>query len=635
MIRKLFNNIIFKFILNLTPTQRRTVLILVDSILLLFSLLATIFFNLYYLKRFEFIIFFKEIIILNLIAIPLYLKTGQYKSLSRYVGSQSLYELALRNFIITTIYGITKLFGFSFIEIFKFSILYWILLTFIGGFARFASRDFLLKFTAFPDEKIKKVAIYGTGPASAQLFASLRLSKNHKVVFFIDDNPLVWERYLYNIKIISPNELSSRSSLIDQVLIVSNFKSLKKRKEFLKLLEVLDLPVLEIPSITEIASRKNLIEYLRPVNIEDLLGRQSDDTINDLSLNIIKNKVVCVTGAGGSIGSELCRKISLLNPKLLIMYENNEANLYAINNEIKKMNLVKIKPILGCVGNKFLLKRIFKEHNVQIVFHSAAFKHVPIVQDNPVEGIRNNVLNTRIICEAALEEEINNFILISTDKAVRPTNVMGASKRVAELIVQSFAEENALRQKSDKSRKNVIFSMVRFGNVLGSSGSVVPLFQKQISEGGPITLTDKNIERFFMTIPEAAKLVIMSASMAVGGELFLLDMGTPVKIEYLAKQMIRLNGLKVKSENNPHGDVEIVITGLRSGEKLYEELLIDGKSEKTINPRIFKSREYSYNKEKLWKKLDEINDLEHNIDELEILKKIADLVPEWSDKRFN
>ncbi len=635
MIGKLFRNIFIKNILNLNSFQRRTILILIDSVLLLSSLIFTYFLTSYDLKRFEYLIFFKETIIIYIIAIPLYLKTGQYKSLSRYVGSQSLYKLALRNFLITIIFGVIKFFGIPFFDLFKFSILYWILLTSMGGFVRFASRDFLLKFTASPDYKLKKVAIYGTGSASAQLYASLRLSNNHKVVFFIDDNPLVWERYLYNIKIISPDELLSKSSFIDQVLIVSNFKSSKKRKHFLKLLEFSDLPVLEIPSITQIASRKNLMEYLRPVNIEDLLGRQSEDADNNLSLNIIKNKVICVTGAGGSIGSELCRKIALLKPKFLIMFENNEPNLYAINNEIAKLNQIKIKPILGSVGNKFLLKKIFREYNVQIVFHSAAYKHVPIVQENPVEGIRNNVLNTRIICEAAIEEEINNFILISTDKAVRPTNVMGASKRVAELIVQSFAEENTSRQNSEKSSKNVIFSMVRFGNVLGSSGSVVPLFQKQISEGGPITLTDKNIVRFFMTIPEAAQLVIQSAAMAVGGELFLLDMGKPVKIEYLAKQMIRLNGLKVKSDDNPEGDIEIVITGLRSGEKLYEELLIDGKSEKTINPRIFKSREYSLKKEKLWQKLDEINALDNEMDEIKILKKIAELVPEWSDKRFN
>ena len=634
MVMKLFINIFFNKILNLNSEQRRFVLILLDSTLIILSLLLT-FFLINDYSEFKLSLFVKELIILNFIAIPLYLKTGQYKSLSRYVGSQSLYKLAFRNLIITIVYSSFKFYSFSFVELIRFSLIFFILLTSMGGFARFASRDFLLKFTTTPNKKIKKVAIYGTGSASAQLFASLRWSNNHNVVFFIDENPKVWERYLYNIKIISPNELLSKKYLIDQVLIVSNFKSLNKRREFLKLLETLDLPVLEIPSIAQIASRNNLLEYLRPVNIEDLLGRQSDDSINRLSVDIIKDKVVCVTGAGGSIGSELCRKIADLKPKLLIMFENNEANLYAINNQILKLNKIKIKPILGSVGNKILLKKVFNENDVEIVFHSAAYKHVPIVQENPLEGIRNNVLNTRIICEAAMEEEINNFILISTDKAVRPTNVMGASKRVAELIVQSFAEENISRKNSDPNKKNVIFSMVRFGNVLGSSGSVVPLFQKQISEGGPITLTDRNIVRFFMTIPEAAQLVIQSAAMAEGGELFLLDMGKPVKIEYLAKQMIRLNGLKLKSDNTTDGDIEIVITGLRSGEKLYEELLIDGYSEKTTNPRIFKSRENSCNKEKLWRKLDEINNLKNNMDEFQILKKISELVPEWSDKRFS
>ena len=625
---------VFRRILNLSSFQRKLFLILFDSFIILSSLLTTNILIKGDLDLFNNIYSLREIFFLILIAIPIYLNTGQYKSLSRYVGSQSLYSLALRNLLIVLIYLIFSIFYIPFSELIRFLTLFWISLTSFGGFARFAARDLLLRFTTSPKNKLKKVAIFGTGSASVQLFASLRLSEHHKVVCFIDDNPLVWERYLYNIKIIAPDQLSKISNHVDQVFIVSPFKTLEKRKEFLKLLEINKLPALEIPSVSEIASRKNLMAYLKPVNIEDLLGRETDKSLQILSSNVIKNNVICVTGAGGSIGSELCRKIILLEPKLLILLENNEANLYAINNELIVGKKVEIKPILGSIGNKFLLKKIFREFNVNIVFHAAAYKHVPIVQDNPLEGIRNNVLYTRTLCEVAMEEEINNLILISTDKAVRPTNIMGASKRVAELIFQSFAEENILRKKMDPQFKGVIFSMVRFGNVLGSSGSVVPLFQKQISEGGPVTLTDSNIVRYFMTIPEAAQLVIQSAGMSSGGELFLLDMGKPVKIQYLAEQMIRLNGLKLKSEKNPDGDIEIIVTGLRPGEKLYEELLIDGKSEKTIHPRIFRSRESSFNKEKLWDKLDEIKFLDSQMNEDKILKIISELVPEWIDKRF-
>ncbi|MDC3119139.1 polysaccharide biosynthesis protein [Prochlorococcus sp. AH-716-K03] len=348
---------------------------------------------------------------------------------------------------------------------------------------------------------------------------------------------------------------------------------------------------------------------------------------------IISNKVVFVTGAGGSIGSELCKKIVSLGPKLIILLENNEANLYKITNEILKNDKVSVKTFLGSVGNKLLLEKIFYRYKVDIVFHAAAYKHVPIVQDNPIEGIRNNVLNTKLLCEVVFEFKIKNIILISTDKAVRPTNIMGATKRVAELIFQSFSEESFLYSQENPNNNYSKFSMVRFGNVLGSSGSVVPLFQSQIDEGGPITLTDPNVVRYFMTIPEAAQLVIQAAAMSEGGELFLLDMGNPIKIKYLAEQMIRLNGLKLKSNKYPDGDIAIQISGLRPGEKLYEELLIDGASEETLHPGIFKSRESFLKKDILWKKLNQLSSLIDKLNEKESLEIIAELVPEWEYER--
>ena len=628
-------NALLKKIIEINYFKRRLILIFLDISLILTSILFSIFLTNTFSLGFG-DIFTIHIILIFFIAIPLFIATGQYKSLSKYVGSRTLYELIIRNFFLILL---TIIIGFLFnnplsIDQARFLIVFFLCLTSLTGFIRFGIRDLLLNLEIDTKDKFRNVVIYGTDSSAAQLFVSLKLSGNYKILFFLDQNRQFWNRRLYNIPIISPDKLRAVSSAIDQVLIGSKFNDISSKKQFLNLLEDLDLPVLEMLSIEKFTNGKLNPEDLQPIDINDLLGRESSDSKIELSLNYIHNKVIFVTGAGGSIGSELCRKIILLEPKLLILLENNEASLYAINNELNVKKKVQIKPILGSIGNKFLLKKIFREFNVNIVFHAAAYKHVPIVQDNPLEGIRNNVLYTRTLCEVAMEEEINNLILISTDKAVRPTNIMGASKRVAELIFQSFAEENILRKKMDPQFKGVIFSMVRFGNVLGSSGSVVPLFQKQISEGGPVTLTDSNIVRYFMTIPEAAQLVIQSAGMSSGGELFLLDMGKPVKIQYLAEQMIRLNGLKLKSEKNPDGDIEIIVTGLRPGEKLYEELLIDGKSEETIHPRIFRSRESSFNKEKLWDKLDEIKFLDSQMNEDKILKIISELVPEWIDKRF-
>ena len=632
--RKIFiAQFIKKYILNLSINQRRTILLIFDSSLILFSVFITKILMANNLNNLDISPIFQDTLILIVVGLPLYLFTGQYKGLSRYVGSQSLYRLALRNLIIITIFFLYQSLEGSIFNSLKASIICWLSLTSISGFLRFGLRDLLLKMTIFPGNDLRNVVIYGTGAESVQLFASLRLSQKYNIAYFVDDNPLVLERFLYDVKIISSTELGKIASTIDQVLLGSPFESLQKRKKFLKLLENYNLPVMQFPSIDQLTSRGMLKNNLEPINIEDLLGRESDQSLYNLSNNIIKNKVVFVTGAGGSIGSELCKKIVSLGPKLIILLENNEANLYKITNEILKNDKVSVKTFLGSVGNKLLLEKIFYRYKVDIVFHAAAYKHVPIVQDNPIEGIRNNVLNTKLLCEVVFEFKIKNIILISTDKAVRPTNIMGATKRVAELIFQSFSEESFLYSQENPNNNYSKFSMVRFGNVLGSSGSVVPLFQSQIDEGGPITLTDPNVVRYFMTIPEAAQLVIQAAAMSEGGELFLLDMGNPIKIKYLAEQMIRLNGLKLKSNKYPDGDIAIQISGLRPGEKLYEELLIDGASEETLHPGIFKSRESFLKKDILWKKLNQLSSLIDKLNEKESLEIIAELVPEWEYER--
>ena len=623
-----------KKILKLSPNQRRFMLLFFDGSLIFISIIFTsiLIADLRIIFAFNFLL--KLNLFLILIGLPLFLFTGQYKALSRYVGSQSLYQLALRNFILIILLFIFQIFESSIYIPLRFSIIFWLILTSLSGFIRFGLRDLLLKLAIISNDKQKKIVIYGIGSESVQLYASLRLSHDYNVAYFVTDNPIFYERYLYNIKIISISKLGKVSSKIDQVFLASPFKTNEKRREVLKLLEFYNLPVMEVPSIAQIASNKAIKDNLKPINIEDLLGRDTNQSLDHLSTNAIKNKVVLVTGAGGSIGSELCKKIVSLEPKVLLLLENNEANLYFINNEVINSKNIGIKPILGSCGNKLLLEKIFKENKVDIIFHAAAYKHVPLVQENPIEGIINNVLNTRLLCEEAYKFSIKKIILISTDKAVRPTNIMGASKRVAEQIFQCFSEESALQKKENPKKDCSIFSMVRFGNVLGSSGSVVPLFQKQIDEGGPITLTHPDIVRFFMTIPEAAELVIQAAAMSEGGELFLLDMGEPIKIKYLAEQMIRLNGLKLKTKNIKDGDIEIKITGLRPGEKLFEELLIDGESQETNNPRIYKSKESFFKKDKLLSKIDQIELLSNQLDEEKILKIISEIVPEWDDKRY-
>ena len=368
---------------------------------------------------------------------------------------------------------------------------------------------------------------------------------------------------------------------------------------------------------------------MNPIEIEDLLGREIVNAELDSKSNIICGQNICVTGAGGSIGSELCEQIIFLNPKKLILFEISEPSLYFIFEklkEIKNLN-VEVIPVLGNCSDENLLRRTLLNNKVSVIFHAAAYKHVSLVQKNCLQGISNNFISTKIICKVALDLNIKKFVLISSDKAVRPTSIMGLSKRLSELVVLSFA-----RKVISQEDKNTIFSMVRFGNVLGSSGSVVPLFKKQIKQGGPITITHPEVIRYFMTINEAANLVIQAGSLSQGGELFLLDMGKPVKILDLAKQMINLSGLAIKDEKNPRGDIEIVFVGLRDGEKLYEELLIDGSPLKTKHPLIFIANESNKIQNNLSSKFDELELQLKAQNEKLVFQLISQIVPEWKYK---
>ncbi|WP_116472443.1 nucleoside-diphosphate sugar epimerase/dehydratase [Zobellella maritima] len=432
------------------------------------------------------------------------------------------------------------------------------------------------------------VIIYGAGDAGRQLHIAFRLGNEYRAVAFIDDNSALHRSLLHGVTVYPPSKIPWLVEYFDakKLLLAMPGITRQRRREIVEGLEHIHLEILSIPGIADIVSGKTRINDLRELSIEELLGRDPVAPFPELISANIRDKVVMVTGAGGSIGSELCRQIIQQNPKILVLFEMSEYALYMIEQELsgicQRSGLkARVMPLLGTVQRQSRLETAMRTFGVQTVYHAAAFKHVPMVEYNVVEGVRNNVFGTWRAAEAAINCKVETFVLISSDKAVRPTNVMGTSKRLAELVLQGLA----LRQDGPR------FSIVRFGNVLGSSGSVVPLFKKQIRSGGPITLTHENITRYFMTIPEAAQLVIQAGSMAKGGDVFVLDMGKPVRIIDLAHKMLYLMGYRIKDKHNPGGDIEIKITGLRPGEKLYEELLIGGDNKPTQHPRIRTSNE--------------------------------------------
>ena len=611
------------------PIYRRITLILIDLLILNTSVNLCFWIQFNNLSSYIFKDYIWLVYIIPLLGIPFYSLTGVYKSLTRYVvGSSTIYNLSIKNAILISL---TILIG----NILDYKsppsstlLLLWLLITINIGLIRFSLRDLLLKIQNSKKKQITKVAIYGAGSAGAQLAASLRIAGSHEIITFLDDSPYLYKRTLYGIPIKSSKAIESIKNKIDQVLLaIPSLKSNDLRK-IVSNIQAHDLAILKVPSIEEIISGKTNINKLTPISIEDLLGRDVVSTDPIIIGSEIKDRVICVSGAGGSIGSELCRQIIKLEACNLILIESHEPSLYSIHQELLNYNSnsTKIFPILGSATDFSLVESIFKWKKVDIVFHAAAYKHVPLVENNPLQGLFNNVFSTKAICDASFNEQVKKVILISTDKAVRPCNIMGASKRLSELIFQAYA--NKIEDK-EKNSSNPIYSMVRFGNVLGSSGSVVPLFKKQIESGGPITVTHKDVIRYFMTIKEATSLVLQSSVLGKGGEVFLLDMGEPVKIIELAKQMIKLSGLTVKDSNNKDGDIEIVTKGLRPGEKLYEELLIDAKSESTTHPLIFKAKELYIPYDILTQKLNELKDALRSQDKDKSFKLLSDLVPEW------
>ena len=548
-----------------------------------------------------------------IITIPLFIRFGMYRAVMRYFGNDALIAIIKAVSLSSLVLGVVVYWYSNHQNIVPRSIIFnywWLSLIMVGGL-RLAMRQYFLgdwfaaaqhvPFTS-RDDCLPKVAIYGAGAAGNQLVAALRMGRVMRPVAFIDDDGSIADRVISGLQVFKPKNIQRmlETTGAQEILLAIPSSSRARRREILGLLESFPIHVRSIPGFMDLASGRVKVDDIQEVDIADLLGRDAVPAQSDLLERCIKDQSVLVTGAGGSIGSELCRQILSLRPKLLLLFEHSEYNLYSILSELEQRITreslpVRLLPILGSVRNQKKLLDVFNTWRVDTVYHAAAYKHVPMVEHNIAEGVFNNVIGTLNTAQAAMQADVSNFVLISTDKAVRPTNVMGSTKRLAELTLQALSREAAPVLFGDNSNvprvNKTRFTMVRFGNVLGSSGSVIPLFHRQIKSGGPLTVTHPKITRYFMTIPEAAQLVIQAGSMGQGGDVFVLDMGEPVKIVELAEKMIHLSGLSVRSDKNPHGDIAVEFTGLRPGEKLYEELLIGDNVVATQHPMIMSANE--------------------------------------------
>lgn len=548
-----------------------------------------------------------------IVAIPLFIRFGMYRAVMRYFGNDALIAIFKAVSLSSLILAVVVYWYSNHQAVVPRSIIFnywWLSLVIIGGL-RLAMRQYFMGdwFSAVQhmpftsrDDGLTKVAIYGAGTAGNQLVAALRMGRVMRPVAFIDDDSSIADRVISGLQVYKPAKIQQMLDVTgaQEILLAVPSTSRARRREILSFLEGFPLHVRSVPGFMDLASGRVKVDDIQEVDIADLLGRDAVPAQEALLEHCIKRRSVLVTGAGGSIGSELCRQIITLEPKTLLLFEHSEFNLYSILSELEQRVAreslpVRLLPILGSVRNQHQLLEVMKSWHVDTVYHAAAYKHVPMVEHNIAEGVLNNVIGTLYTAQAALQTGVANFVLISTDKAVRPTNVMGSTKRLAEMTLQALSCEAAPVMFGDSANVSLVnktrFTMVRFGNVLGSSGSVIPLFHKQIKSGGPLTVTHPKITRYFMTIAEASQLVIQAGAMGQGGDVFVLDMGEPVRIVELAKKMIHLSGLSIRSEGNPRGDIAIEFTGLRPGEKLYEELLIGDDVGVTQHPMIMSAHE--------------------------------------------
>jgi FlaA1/EpsC-like NDP-sugar epimerase len=576
-----------KWLLELPRVQKRAIAIFVDMFLCIFTVALA------YRLRLDDWVFptgqqWLSYLVAIVIAIPVFIKFGLYRAIFRYVGWYALSAVTLACLLYGAIYSsIFSLVGITLIPR-TTGFLQPILLFISVGASRAVARFWLGGGYAaiLGNATRRRVLIYGAGAAGRQLAGGLESSHEMQVVAFVDDDQVLHGNVLNGKPIFAPNDLKTviEDLAINDVLLAISSATRRRRNEIVDSLRGYDVTVRTLPGIFELADGRVTISDLRPLQIEDLLGRDPVPPKLSLMAKCITGKRVLVTGAGGSIGSELCRQILLQSPSHLILIDHSEFNLYSIEQELSTFkpdnSQVAIVPVLGSVTDRSRMEDIIRRHAPHTVYHAAAYKHVPLVETNPNEGVQNNIFGTRTVAKLAEKYGVDDFVLISTDKAVRPPNIMGATKRISEMVLQVMAEQSLTTR----------FSMVRFGNVLGSSGSVVPLFKKQIAAGGPVTVTHPEVTRYFMTIPEAAQLVIQAGAMATSGDVFVLDMGEPVKIIDLARRMIELSGLHVKDDDMDNG-LEIRIIGLRPAEKLYEELLIGEQPIETDHPRIMRARE--------------------------------------------
>lgn len=597
-------------------------MILVDSFLIIMVLLASFSIRLGlwfwpYHDQLTVMIFGAPII-----AIPIFASFKLYQAVIRYIGVNSFISILQAVSLYAVLWGLISLIG-DLDRIPKSVILInWMLILIVIGSSRLIIKWIFIN-NDLSNKNKKNVIIYGAGIAGRELSHALQLSEEYSHVAYIDDNLANGRMYLNNIRVFPYDKIHSiiKNKNVTEVLLAMPSISRKQKRKIIEKLNLLSVHVRSLPSVSELAGGKVKIDDLLEIDLRNLLGRESVKPIKKLLKVNITNRVVLVTGAGGSIGSELSRQIVLLRPKKIILYDLNESSLYQIEQElIQYVDSSIVITILGSVRNKNKLKNIFEFFHVQTIYHAAAYKHVPLVEFNQSEGVLNNIFGTLAIAEASIQCKIQTFVLISSDKAVRPTNVMGVTKRISELILQALS----------KKQNTTCFSMVRFGNVLDSSGSVIPTFKKQIKNGGPVTVTDKNIVRYFMTIPEAVELVIQAGAMSNGGDVFVLDMGEPIRIYDLAVNMIQLSGLTLKNQDNPDGDIEIEYTGLRAGEKLYEELLVGKNVMPTDHELILSAKEVMINWDQLNSVLKKLEVAALKSNHLEIRSLLKKLVPEFT-----
>ncbi|MEJ1336280.1 MAG: nucleoside-diphosphate sugar epimerase/dehydratase [Candidatus Sedimenticola sp. (ex Thyasira tokunagai)] len=590
------------------------------------------------------------------IAVPVFIRFGLYRAIIRYIGFHALWAVLQAVTLYSLLWALLVLLSGVQVVPRSVTVINWMMAILLIGGSRMVARWWfagLLNGTATGDLQGRiKVAIYGAGSAGVQLATALSYSREFQPVAFIDDDSELHNRHINALRVHPFTHLGQLvvDEAVDEVLLAMPSASRSRRHEIITLLEPYPVHVRTLPGVVEMAQGRVKVEDIREVTIEDLLGRDAVAPNSQLLHANITGKAVMVTGAGGSIGSELCRKIVELDPVVLILFEQSEYALYAIEKELVgypvsdgghettlECREEKIVPILGSVLDSKRMMQVVSTYGIQTIYHAAAYKHVPMVEKNPVEAIRNNIFGTWRSAVVAKKCGVDTFVLISTDKAVRPTNTMGATKRFAELVLQGLAK--GLSQSSSGVRQqgggrvagtlphcSTRFCMVRFGNVLGSSGSVVPLFREQIGRGGPVTVTDPKIIRYFMTIPEAAQLVIQAGAMGQGGDVFVLDMGEPVKILDMAKKMIRLSGFEVKDADHPKGDIEIRFTGMRPGEKLYEELLIGDNVKPTEHSLIMRAEEEVLSWEEIQHFLDEFDAAAKMHDQIKIRSLLLEAV---------